>query len=86
MLPLLLAPSPSLPLYAQSALPTLESSNTELSACAQLQSLRYAVRWELGIPREDFSGQVLEGERWLVLAAGNVYNSASLDFKVSQYN
>lgn len=83
MLPLLLAPSPALALYAQNALPVINSANPELSASAQLQALVYAVRWELGIAREDFSGNILEGERWLVWAAGNVRTFLSSNYSIS---
>ena len=41
-------------------------------AQAQLRSLAYAVRWDIGIDSRDFLGPVLEGDRWLVQAAGAV--------------
>jgi hypothetical protein len=44
----------------------------ELPSHAQLRALLYAVRWESTILSNDFLSNVLEGERWLVLAAGNV--------------
>ena len=72
ILPLLLTPSLSIPLHASHALSTIRPSNSDFPPYAQLRALTYAVRWELGIPSTDFLGDVLEGERWLVWAAGNV--------------
>ncbi|KAJ7630805.1 ER-golgi trafficking TRAPP I complex 85 kDa subunit-domain-containing protein [Roridomyces roridus] len=68
MLPLLLSPSPTIPLHVANA---LVPSMSEPTAEAQLRALSYAVRWEIGINSADFSGNVLEGDRWLVWAAGN---------------
>ncbi|KAF7320299.1 hypothetical protein MKEN_00814700 [Mycena kentingensis (nom. inval.)] len=70
VLPLLLSPSPTIPLHAANSLSAL-SPSSKWSALAQLKALSYAVRWEIGIGDQDFLGSTLEGERWLVLAAGN---------------
>lgn len=72
VLPLLLSSSPAVPLHAQHALSSIHLSSPELPTYAQLRGLIYAVRWEVGIPSTDFLNSVLEGERWLVWAAGNV--------------
>jgi hypothetical protein len=72
ILPLLITPSPAVPLHAFHALNTIHPSSMELPSHAQLRALLYAVRWESTIPSSDFLSSVLEGERWLVLAAGNV--------------
>ncbi|KAJ7293446.1 ER-golgi trafficking TRAPP I complex 85 kDa subunit-domain-containing protein [Mycena rebaudengoi] len=53
ILPLLLSPSPNIPLHVA------------------MRALTYAVRWEIGIGNSDFLSSTLEGERWLVWAAGN---------------
>lgn len=75
VLPLLLAPSPALSLHAAHAISVLHSpSNPHFQSPghAQLRALSYAVRWVVGIDKRDFMGPVLEGERWLVQAAGGV--------------
>ncbi|KAJ7900204.1 ER-golgi trafficking TRAPP I complex 85 kDa subunit-domain-containing protein [Mycena olivaceomarginata] len=70
MLPLLLSPSPAVSLHVGNALSGLSTSSA-LTAQAQLRALSYAVRWEIGIDSPDFLGGILEGDRWLVWAAGN---------------
>jgi hypothetical protein len=66
ILPLLLAPSPTLGAHAAYALSTLQSPDPGPSA--QLRALMYAVRWEAGV--RDLAA--LGGERWLDMAAGLV--------------
>ncbi|EGO05173.1 hypothetical protein SERLA73DRAFT_68802 [Serpula lacrymans var. lacrymans S7.3] len=70
ILPLLSAPSPTVPLHVSNALSSLFASSVELPSLSQLRALTYAVRWEIGISHTEFSGKILEGERWLVWAAG----------------
>lgn len=72
ILPLLLSPSPTLALHAYNALSAMHLQSSEPPAHAQLRALTYAVRWENGIESTDFLGSIIEGERWLVWAAGNV--------------
>ena len=69
---MLLSPSAAIPLHAQNALASIHPLSPELPAHAQLRGLIYAVRWEIGIPSSEFLSNILEGERWLVWAAGNV--------------
>ncbi|KAG6818052.1 hypothetical protein H0H87_009207 [Tephrocybe sp. NHM501043] len=71
MLPMLSAPSPALPLHAANALSAMQLHISDPLPHEQLAALKYAVRWEAGISTSDFLSQPLEGERWLVLAAGN---------------
>ncbi|OJA16247.1 hypothetical protein AZE42_00079 [Rhizopogon vesiculosus] len=71
ILPLLIAPSPAVQLHVSHALNNIHPSSMELPSHAQLRALLYAVRWESTITSNDFLSSVLEGERWLVLAAGN---------------
>ncbi|KAH9937068.1 ER-golgi trafficking TRAPP I complex 85 kDa subunit-domain-containing protein [Fomitopsis serialis] len=81
VLPLLLAPSPALALHAAHALSVLRSpSNPHFQSPghAQLRALSYAVRWVVGIDKRDFLGSVLEGERWLVQAAGSAEEPPSM--------
>jgi hypothetical protein len=72
ILPLLLSPSPLLSTYASNALSGVHLQSSEPPAHTQLRALAYSVRWEAGIENSEFLGNVLEGERWLVWAAGNV--------------
>ena len=65
-------PSPMIPLHASTALTGIHSNSTEVHPHAQVRALLCAVRWEAGISTQDFIGDILEGERWLVWAAGNV--------------
>ena len=69
---MLLASSPAVPLHVNHALSTVGHIGGELSAITQLRSLSYAVRWESTITPLDFVSDELEGERWLVWAAGPV--------------
>ncbi|PPQ67072.1 hypothetical protein CVT25_005673 [Psilocybe cyanescens] len=71
MLPLLLSPSPTIPLYAQASLAATHPNMSDLPPHAQIRVLSYAVRWEAGISTTDFVSNMLEGERWLVWAASN---------------
>ena len=65
-------PSPTIPLHASTALTSIHSNSTEVYPHEQVRALLCAVRWEAGISSQDFISDILEGERWLVWAAGNV--------------
>ncbi|KAF9056514.1 ER-golgi trafficking TRAPP I complex 85 kDa subunit-domain-containing protein [Panaeolus papilionaceus] len=71
ILPLLLSPSPSLQTLAETAVMSIHPTPTELPPQAQVRSLLTAVRWEGGISNPDFISSTLDGEQWLVWAAGN---------------
>ncbi|KAF9455059.1 hypothetical protein P691DRAFT_800071 [Macrolepiota fuliginosa MF-IS2] len=71
ILPILVSPSPALALHASNTLANIHAGSQDLPPQAQFRALLYAVRWEAGIPLKDFLNDVLEGERWLVWAAGN---------------
>ncbi|KAF4623241.1 hypothetical protein D9613_002112 [Agrocybe pediades] len=77
ILPLLLAPSPAVPLHAQTALASIHPNMSDLPPNAQLRALSCAVRWEMGIPTQDLLSNMLEGERWLVWAASNAEEAPS---------
>ncbi|KAG8219699.1 ER-golgi trafficking TRAPP I complex 85 kDa subunit-domain-containing protein [Butyriboletus roseoflavus] len=71
ILPLLLSPSPAVVAHVSYTLSTVYPHGSDMTPQAQVQALKYAVRWEAGISTNDFLGDTLEGERWLVWAAGN---------------
>ncbi|KIO08413.1 hypothetical protein M404DRAFT_134508 [Pisolithus tinctorius Marx 270] len=71
ILPMLLSPSPATTLHITHSLAAIFPTASELPTHAQLQALRYAIRWETSISPNDFLSDTLEGERWLVWAAGN---------------
>jgi hypothetical protein len=70
-LPLLLTPSPAVSLHASHAIKSLHPT-PDLPSHAQLRAVKYSVRWDIGINKEDFIGNLLEGEQWFVWAAGSV--------------
>ncbi|KIY70143.1 hypothetical protein CYLTODRAFT_392434 [Cylindrobasidium torrendii FP15055 ss-10] len=70
ILPVLLSPSPSHQLHASNALAAIHPLTGEPRASSQLLAALYGVRWEIGIGYPDFVSDVVEGERWLVWAAG----------------
>jgi len=69
ILPLVVSRSPALSLHAQNSLASILSSN-EVPPQAQFRALLYAVRWEAGIPPHELLNSDIEGERWLIWAAG----------------
>ena len=71
-MPLVVAPSPALPLHASNALTMVHAGSQDLLPQALHRALLYAVRWESAISPQEFLSSVMEGERWLVWAAGNV--------------
>ncbi|KAF8640579.1 hypothetical protein AX17_000241 [Amanita inopinata Kibby_2008] len=77
ILPILLTPSPAISSYVSNALSSIHPSSSELPPKAQLRALVYAVRWAAGIPSSDFLGDILDGERWLVWAAGDTEEPTS---------
>ncbi|KAF8973873.1 ER-golgi trafficking TRAPP I complex 85 kDa subunit-domain-containing protein [Flammula alnicola] len=77
ILPLLLSPSPAIPLHAQTSLTSIHPHMSDLPPHAQIRALLCAVRWEAGISTQDFLSNTLEGERWLVWAASNAEEAPS---------
>ncbi|TFK36848.1 ER-golgi trafficking TRAPP I complex 85 kDa subunit-domain-containing protein [Crucibulum laeve] len=77
ILPLLLTPSPALQLHASAALMNINPLASDILPHAQLRLLLCAVRWEAGISSRDFLSSVMEGDRWLVWAAGNAEEAPS---------
>ncbi|KAG7099059.1 hypothetical protein E1B28_000934 [Marasmius oreades] len=69
ILPLILSPSPAVQLHVSNAISALYGSSVDPPPHAQLRAIQYAVRWEMGIDPSEFSGNILEGERWLVWVA-----------------
>ena len=54
------------------------SINTSYPASVLVTALAYTVCWDVGITKQDFLSRELEGERWLVWAAGSVRFSPTL--------
>lgn len=67
----MLSPTPAVSLHASHAIKSIHPT-TDFPAFAQLRALSYSVRWDIGIPKQDFLSHVLQGEEWLVWAAGSV--------------
>ena len=51
-----------------------------------MRALVHAVRWDIGMDLRDFLGNILEGERWLVQAAGAVRLFSSYIYKFRSCN
>ncbi len=79
ILPLLSAPSLALGLHASNAIAAFSTLAIEDPAFAQMRALACAVRWDVGIDPRDFLGNILEGDRWLVQAAGAVRSHLIMD-------
>ncbi|KAJ3844312.1 ER-golgi trafficking TRAPP I complex 85 kDa subunit-domain-containing protein [Lentinula raphanica] len=77
IMPLILSPSHAIPLHVTNALTAMFSASSEPPARLQLQAILSAVRWEIGIDPSDFASDILEGERWLVWAAGSAEETPS---------
>ncbi|KAF8913001.1 ER-golgi trafficking TRAPP I complex 85 kDa subunit-domain-containing protein [Gymnopilus junonius] len=75
ILPLLLAPSPAVPLHAQSALSSIHPDIADLPPHAQVRALLVAVRWENGIATQDFVGNAEEAPSALLLAQAALLSS-----------
>ena len=50
----------------------ITSINHSYPASVLVTALEYTVRWDVGITKQDLLSRELEGERWLVWAAGSV--------------
>jgi len=56
-------------LHAKHAITSISAS---YPASMLVTALEYTARWDVGITKQDFLSRELEGERWLVWAAGSV--------------
>ena len=54
------------------AVTTYLGHGSDQAASGQTRCLSFAARWSLGISQNDFLADILEGDRWLAWAAGNV--------------
>ncbi|KAH6916862.1 ER-golgi trafficking TRAPP I complex 85 kDa subunit-domain-containing protein [Coprinopsis sp. MPI-PUGE-AT-0042] len=77
VIPILSSPNPALQLLASNALLSVHPPVNDPPPHGQLRALLYAVRWEMAISQGDFLSDTLEGERWLVWAAGNAEEAPS---------